>query len=149
MGEKREATIVLTDDKIHFQSSLRSYPTIDIDYPAPIGTGNGYTSLELFLISLASCSGSSVALILRKMNKNVNGLIVHASGIRKDSHPTCFETIHLIFRITSDNADSASVTRAISISEESLCPVWAMIKNNVKVTTDFVIEQKTSEAVNV
>lgn len=149
MGEKREATVVLTDDKIHFQSSLRSYPVIDIDYPAPIGTGIGYTSLELFLISLASCSGSSVALILRKMNKSVNGLKVHASGIRKDSHPTCFETIHLSFNIASDNTDDASVERAIAISEESLCPVWAMIKNNVTVTTDFVIEQKSGETVNV
>jgi putative redox protein len=149
MGEKREATVILTDEKIHFQSSLRSYPSIEIDYPAPIGTGNGYTSLELFLISLGSCSGSSVAVILRKMNKNVAGLKVHASGIRRDTHPTSFESIHLTFTITSDNADDASVKRAIAVSEESLCPVWAMIKNSVTVTTEFTIKQNVNENINV
>lgn len=145
MGEKREAVIILTDNKVHFQGTSRDCSVIDIDYPPPFGEGDGYTSLEIFLMSLASCSGTSVTLLLRKMGKTINGVRVHASGIRRDQHPTSFESIHLSFDITSDNLDELSVKKAISISEESFCPVWAMIKNNVAVDTEFTIKPQVTE----
>jgi len=145
MGEKREATVVLVDNKVHFQGNARDCSSIDIEYPPPYGEGIGHTSLELFLLSLASCSGTSVIVLLRKMGKTIDGLKVHASGIRRDTHPTCFESINLIFHIISENADEMSVKKAISVSEESLCPVWAMIKNNVAISTDFTI--KTQELI--
>lgn len=145
MGEKREATVVLVDNKVHFQGNTRGCSSVDIDYPPPYGEGTGYTSLELFLISLASCSGTSILVLLRKMGNTINGLKVHASGIRRDKHPTCFESINLRFEISSENADELSVKKAIAISEESFCPVWAMIKNNVTVTTDFAINTRVLE----
>jgi putative redox protein len=145
MGEKRDAVVILTDNKVHFQGTSRTCAAVDIDYPPPFGEGDGYTSLEIFLMSLASCSGTSVALLLRKMGKTINGLKVSASGVRKDQHPTSFESIHLTFNITSDNVDELSVKKALKTSEETLCPVWAMIKNNVTVTTEFAINQQVSQ----
>ncbi len=144
MGERREVTAVLTDNKVHFQAVSRDCISIDIDYPPPLGEGNGYTSLEIFLISLATCSGTSVTALLRRMGKSITGLKVHASGIRKDQHPTSFETIHLNFEISGD-ADDISVQKAIRTSEEMFCPVWAMIKGNVKVTTGFSITEQILE----
>jgi len=141
MGELREVSVKLVDGKMHFIGNARECNEIDIDYPPPFGAGDGYTSLEIFLISLASCSGSSVAVLLRKMGKNIVDLRVNASGVRRDQHPTCFEKINLTFTIVSDDADDESVNKALKISEETLCPVWAMIKNNVTIHYKYTLNR--------
>ena len=139
MYDPLSATIELQDDKVQFSGRLRDNDTVTIDYTPPIGGGQGYTSLELFLFSLASCSGTAVAILLRKMGKNIHGLTVRADGVRREAHPSYFETIHLTFSIQSDNATAESVEKALTTSEESICPVWCMIKNNVAVTSEFSI----------
>jgi putative redox protein len=144
MGELREAKVVLTDGKMHFVGSTRDCTDIHIDYPPPHGEGMGHTSLELFLMSLASCSGSSVAVVLRKMGKQFSKLSVSASGVRREKHPTSFEQIRLTFGIVSDEIDDESIKKAIKISEETLCPVWAMIKNNVEIIPEFSIQRSAA-----
>jgi putative redox protein len=110
-----------------------------MDYFPPLGDGQGYTGLELLLMSLAGCSATSIVYLLRKMEKNVAGFSVRAKGIRREVHPTSFHTIALEFLVTSGDADDASVKRAIHLSEESLCPVWALLKNNVEIKTEYRI----------
>ena len=135
-----EATAQLTNDKVQFTGSAGTNPPIIFDYYPPAGDGQGYTGLEGFLTSLAACSATSVLAVLRKMRKNVAALRVNAKGIRRDQHPTCFQKISLEFVIDSPDVAAADLQRAIQISEESLCPVWAMIKNNVEVVTAYQIK---------
>ena len=80
---------------MQFTGSLRTLPPITVDYTPPIGDGAGYTSLELFLMSFATCAGTSVLLLLRQMHKTISGLTVTAQGARRTQHPTCFAKITL------------------------------------------------------
>jgi len=134
--------IKLIDDKVHFIGKAKTNDPINIDYTSPIGNDLGYTSLELLLLSLSSCIGSSLALLLRKMNKTVSGLEIKAEGVRRTQHPTCFETIKLNILFTSDDITTQAVDKAIALSEDSICPVWAMIKNSVKVEINYTIVKK-------
>ena len=140
--------IKLVNDKIHFIGKAKDNEPVSIDYSSPIGDDLGYTSLELFLLSLSSCIGSSLALLLRKMNKTVSGLEIKAQGERRTQHPTSFEKITLEIVFTSDDITSQAVDRALVLSEDSVCPVWAMIKNNVEVVTNYTIV-KTEETVEI
>ena len=88
-------------------------------------------------MSLAACSGSTIVFLLRRMKKTVTGLKVHAKGIRREKHPTSFETIHLDFTLHSPDANEGDMQKAVQLSEETYCPVWAMLKNNVEVTTKY------------
>jgi putative redox protein len=137
--------IKLVNDKIHFIGKTKTNDPISIDYASPIGDDLGYTSLELFMLSLSSCIGSSLALLLRKMNKTVSGLEISAQGVRRNQHPTSFEKITLDIVFVSDDITTQSVDRALALSEDSICPVWAMIKNSVKVVINYSIvgTQKT------
>jgi len=131
--------IKLVNDKIHFIGKAKDNEPVNIDYSSPIGDDLGYTSLELFLLSLSSCIGSSLALLLRKMNKTISGLEIKAQGVRRTQHPTSFEKITLDILLTSDDVTNQSVDRALALSEDSICPVWAMIKNSVEVVTNYSI----------
>jgi putative redox protein len=132
-------TLNLVNNKLHFVGNARFNESVHIDYVPPFGDNLGHTSLELLLMSLSSCVGSSILLLLRKMGKTINGLEVSAEGIRRNQHPTCFEKITLGFNLKSVDTDNAAIERAIKLSEDSLCPVWAMLKNNVEIVTEYSI----------
>lgn len=134
------ASINLVNDKLHFVGQSGIHPSIDLDYVPPLGDNLGYTPLELFLVSLSTCAASAVLVLLRKMGKTITGLEVKAHGVRRDQHPTAFETITLHFLLQSSDTDRATFDKVIAMSEESICPVWAMIKNNVKVIVECTIK---------
>ncbi|MDY7037235.1 MAG: OsmC family protein [Thermodesulfobacteriota bacterium] len=140
MTDLLEIEVTLTNDKVQFTGVSKSNPAITFDYNPPLGDGQGYTGLELLLMSFAACSGTTIVALLRDMGKNISGFKVNAKGIRRDQHPTSFEKIILDFMLHSHNAEDADFQKAIQLSEESFCPVWAMLKNNVEVITEFSIE---------
>jgi putative redox protein len=139
MADLLESKVVLINNKVKFSGEAKTNPPITIDYTPPVGNGEGYTSLELLLISLATCSGTSVVSLLRKMRKDVSGLTVKAKGLRREVHPLSFQKICLEFIITSGDLEKPEVQRAIKLSEETYCPVWALLKNNVIIETEITI----------
>jgi putative redox protein len=136
-----EVTVHLVNQKVQFTGVSKSNPErpVSFDYKAPIGDGRGYNGLELLLMSLSGCSGTSVVYLLRKMGKKVSRFTVNAKGIRRDQPPIKFEKIFLGFILTSPDATDADLEKAIRLSEESVCPVWQMVKNNVEVVADYKI----------
>jgi putative redox protein len=139
MSKQLTASARLINQKVKFIGTSGSNPEIILDYTPPVGDGEGYTSLELFLVSLASCSGTSITSLLRRMGKDVSGIKVNAKGNRREQHPTYFEKINLEFILESRDAVDSDVEKAIKISEESVCPVWNMIKNNVEISSEYKI----------
>ena len=136
-----EVTVQLMNQKVQFKGVSKSNPDrpIAFDYKAPIGDGQGYNGLELLLMSLSGCSGTSVVYLLRKMGKDIAGFTVHAKGLRRTEPPIKFEKIFLEFIVQSKNTKDADVQKAIKLSEESVCPVWQMVKNNVEVAAEYKI----------
>ncbi len=132
---------VMLEEKVRFAGQVRDLPTVVMDYTPPLGDGAGMTGLETLLLSLAGCSGTSVISLLRKMKQPVTGLQVQAHGTRRDEHPTVLTQIELTFIVSGTGVDSAAVQRAIALSEEQLCPVWAMLKPCTPITSSFQIVQ--------
>ncbi len=119
--------------------ALRAHPAIPIDYIPPLGDGQGYTPLELVLMSLGACSGGTIGLLLRKMGKTVSSIKVNTKGIRREQHPTSFQMIYLEFMVHSGDVHDADIQKAIKLAEDSICPVWALLKGNVEVITKYQI----------
>lgn len=140
-NEQLETLVVLINQKIKFSGKVKDNPEIITDYIPPLGNNEGYMPLEVFLISLSTCAGGTVASLIRKFKKNIDGLEIKAKGERRETHPTSFEKIYLHFNLKSNDAVDEDIQKAINLSEERFCPVWAMIKNNVEVITSFKIEK--------
>jgi putative redox protein len=112
--------------------------SVTLDYPLRPGeTGAGPTPLEMVLASLAVCSGSTLALVLQQMKQPLAGLEVEARAVRSDEHPTVLTEVALEFVLRGNGLDPEAVQRALKVTEERLCPVWAMLKVGTPITASF------------
>ena len=128
----------LKNGQTRFASKSGDRPEVITNY-LPSGENIDYTPLEMFLISLMTCAGGTVAPLLKKFGKTVANLKIDLNAVRKEVHPTSFESNHLSFHLVSPDATENDLVKAIQLSEEKYCPVWAMIKNNVEVTFDYTV----------
>jgi len=135
------ASIRLLNEKLHFEGKVDGNQSISIDYTPPFGDNLGYTSLELLLLSLSSCVGSAVLTFLRKMQKTITSCEISAIGIRREEHPTCFKSISLFINLSSPDTTSEDLNKVLKLSEETYCPVWALLKGNVEVVVNHSIKQ--------
>jgi putative redox protein len=111
---------------------------VTIDYPLPADACvAGMTPLQLLLASLAACSGSTLALLLKRMGQTVDGLEVTARGTRRDQHPTVLTQISLEFEVRGSGIAPEMVEHALRVAEDQLCPVWAMLKGGTPITTSW------------
>ncbi len=121
-SKELEANLILINDNVKFSGEAAGNPSINIDYVPPIGGGDGYTSLELLLLSLSSCLGTAVLIMLRRENISITSFAIKSKGSRRQEHPTGFETIDLEISIKSENLTPAIMDKVINISE-SICQI--------------------------
>lgn len=130
------------DEKTMFSATARDNPEIIIDYFPPVGTGNGYTSLELFMASLGSCVSTTILSLLRyRMKKKVDGVVVEIEGTVRKEHPKALQHILLTLKFKSKELSNAEAMEALKAAEDKLCPVWSMIKGNVDVDVEIEISE--------
>ena len=108
--------------------SGRAGKSVAIDFAAEEETIEGFSPLELLLTSLAGCGGQVTVGLLKRMGQEVKDLTVHARGTKKEVHPKVLTSIELEFEFRGGTLNSASIEKALSLSEERFCPVWAMVK---------------------
>lgn len=119
-------------DGLCFSVTAREH-AITTDYPLQPGVaGAGMKPLEMLLSSLSTCAGGALVVLLRKGKFAASGLRVSARGIRQDQHPTVFTEIALEFEVRGAELRSEDMTRVLQ-QAEAICPVWAMLKGNVRI----------------
>ena len=139
-GNLLKMNLQTIDNKVRWSAGARGQPEIVIDYPPPIGSGDGYTSLEVFLASFGSCVGSVLLTLLRhRMKKSVGGISAEATGTVREEHPKAFQHILLSLTISAADLTEAEVRQMLKVAEDTMCPVWAMIKGNVAVDVEVNI----------
>ena len=113
---------------------------VEMDYPLAEGDAkSGLTPLETLLSALSACAANTLILVLAKMQQTVEGLEVIADAHRRTDHPTVLTDIALAFELRGADLDPAAVERAMTIAEDQLCPVWAMLKPGTPITASFRI----------
>jgi putative redox protein len=86
------------------------------------------------LLAAAACSGSDVVLILQKMRVPLEELRIQASGVRRESEPHRYVSMHLDYYITGPGIDPAKARRAIDLSLEKYCSVVHSLAADIAVT---------------
>lgn len=144
MEKKLSVSLDLLSEKVQFSGKTEGQDPILIDYVPPVGDGKGYTSLELLLLSLASCMATSLLMFLRRSGKTINNLNVNIEAERKADHPTILTQIHLRFFFDSPDLQQSDFERVLEITEEKYCPVYAMINPATKIISTCHISQPNS-----
>lgn len=99
----------------------------------------GVKASDLLLISLAACSAHDVVGILQKQRQKITSFRVSADAEQDDDPPWRFRAIHLLYRFSGHKLNELFVKRAIELSQQKYCAVYATLKDAVKITTDHEI----------
>jgi putative redox protein len=108
-----------------------------------IDAGGGFNPKALLLSGLSACSAIDVVEILEKMRVPFANLEVDAEAEQTDEHPRVFKTIHLTYRVSTEEDHRDKVKKAIDLSLEKYCGVAAMLKKNSDIRYEIVLTQET------
>jgi putative redox protein len=123
---------------LEFSVSIGPHSVI-MDYPlTPGDAGAGAKPMDMLLAALAACAGGSVAALLRRTESHLSGLTVIVRGLRRAEHPTVFTQIAIEFEVHG-SVDETTVAKALKQAETHICPIWAMLKPAVPITSSFRI----------
>jgi putative redox protein len=95
--------------------------------------------MELVLIALGGCTSMDVLSILKKMREDVRDYRIELDAEKATEHPSVFTKIHLNFIVYGKNVKPESVQKAIDLSMDKYCSVYAMLKKSVEITWGFEI----------
>ncbi|MCX7614175.1 MAG: OsmC family protein [Clostridiales bacterium] len=138
--ENLKIVTTLVNDKVRFTgvSELHSENPVSFDFTPPVGDGEGFSGLELLLLSFSACVSTAVVALLRRMGKNVASYKANAEGFRNE-RPLFLKKIVFSIYIESSDLSESDMKNVISQAEK-ISPVWLAVKNNVEVSVEYIIK---------
>jgi putative redox protein len=102
------------------------------------GAGN-IGSADLLTMSLIGCSAYDVVEILEKQRQKLNQLNVSAEAQQDETPPWKFRKIHIRYQAIGTGLDLEKVKKAIQLSEEKYCSVYATLKDVIDITHEVEV----------
>ncbi|MEW6508654.1 MAG: OsmC family protein [Bacteroidota bacterium] len=128
---------------VTFMGKSDSNHWVVMDGPEDFGGSNaGIRPKELILIGLAGCTGSDVAVILKKKKINLDGFDINITADVQETHPQVYTKINLEYVFYGNGIPKDAVERAIELSLSTYCSVTAMLQKSVEITHTYRIEEK-------
>ncbi|MBN8657979.1 MAG: OsmC family protein [Anaerolineae bacterium] len=97
------------------------------------GAGN-IGSADLLTMSLIGCSAYDVVEILEKQRQELHQLKISAEAQQDETPPWKFRKIHIHYQAIGRRLDLEKVKKAIHLSEEKYCSVYATLKDVIEIT---------------
>jgi putative redox protein len=123
--------IIKNVDGITFVGHGKSKHWVAMDGSQNFGGSEAASSpMELFLMSLGSCSGMDVVSLLRKIRVHYDKFEIHIDADRAEDHPKVYTRIDVNYKFwgTDLEENRTKIEKAINSSQNKFCSVSAMIK---------------------
>jgi putative redox protein len=98
----------------------------------------GPSPVQLLAMSLAGCMSIDIVDILRKGRHPLQGFRSKLTGQRAEHPPRRLIAVQLEFTIRGAVPESA-VERAIALSRDRYCSVWHSLREDIQLTSSYVI----------
>ena len=135
MAPITSAVTVSWNQDLQFTGGVPGGPTVAVD-------GHGKVSpspVSQLLIAAATCSGSDVVDILKKMRVDLRELQIDVSGTRREEYPRRFLSLHFDYRIVGTGVDETKARRAIDLSHDKYCSVIHSLAPDIRITYDVAL----------
>ncbi|MBI1939341.1 MAG: OsmC family protein [Ignavibacteriales bacterium] len=127
---------------VTFMGKTDSNHWVAMDGPEEFGGSDaGTRPKELLLLALGGCTGSDVAVILKKKKIALDNFEMNISAEVQETHPQVYTKIHLEYVFYGKNIPVDAVERAIELSQKTYCSVTAMLQKAVEITHSYRIEE--------
>ena len=87
--------------------------------------------VEGLLASLASCAAVDIVSILKKRRKSIAKFVIETNGVRHETDPKYFISMHCEYIITSVDVKESELQKAAALSLEKYCSVAQSLKSKI------------------
>lgn len=94
---------------------------------------DGVKPSDLLPMALIGCTSYDVVEILKKQRQELNQLNVTAEAVQDENPPWRFRKIHVRYQAVG-KVDVEKLRKAIEVSEEKYCSVYATLKDAIEIT---------------
>jgi putative redox protein len=94
----------------------------------------GLSPSDLLPMALIGCTSYDVVEILKKQRQELNQLHVTAEAEQDETPPWRFRKIHIRYQAVGRGIELEKLKKAIEISEEKYCSVYATLKDVIEIT---------------
>ena len=102
------------------------------------GEDSGASPKRLMLASLAGCTGIDIVSILNKMKVSFSNFTVDINATLTDEHPKIYKDVHMIYSIQLAENEQDKMRKAVKLSQEKYCGVYAMFSAFATIETEIV-----------
>lgn len=114
--------------------------SVMMDASAAVGGENkGPTPKPLLLASLGGCTAMDVISIAKKMRQEVSSFEIELIGDIDDEFPKPYTGIHLIYKFEGKDLDKEKLEKAINLSRDRYCGIYATLSKAMGITYEVVI----------
>ena len=89
------------------------------------------------LNAAAACSATDVVEILKKKKVDLKSLKVEMHGVRRETAPRRYLSIHLVWHLAGTGLDLTKAKHAVELSVEKYCSVMSSLAPDIKVTNEI------------
>lgn len=135
-------------EKMQFLAETPSGQSLRLD-TSPDGGGEdaGMRPMEVQLVALGGCGAMDIISILRKMRQDITAYDLALTWERAAEHPKVYTKVWMTHAFTGNGIVEGNVRRAIGLSMERYCPVYAMLSPAVAITERYKIVDAATGAV--
>jgi len=108
-------------------------------FPILMSQPMGVNGADLLPLSLIGCTAWDVLSILKKQRQQVSHLEVVAESEREDDPPWRFLKIRILYRISGQGLKAQHILKAIDLTENKYCSIYATLRQAVELVSDFEI----------
>lgn len=112
-----------------------------------LGAPEGFSPMEMLLISLAGCTGLDVSSILVKMRQPLKEMKMRVRGLRREEHPRIYTQIEVEYLFVGAGLDPKAIEQAIALSEERYCSVSGMLREAAAIHSSYSIQTESAATV--
>jgi putative redox protein len=86
------------------------------------------------LLAAASCTGSDVVVIFKKMRIELQDLRIDVAGHRREQEPRRYMAVHFDYHMAGTGLTQEKANRAVSLSVEKYCSVIHSLAPDIAIT---------------
>ncbi len=106
--------------------------------------GQGFKPPDLLLVSLVTCAGIDVVLILEKKRQKFSAIEAKVTKQNAPDPPWTIEKIEVEWIVRGRDLKEKAVRDSVHLAEEKYCSVWASL-NSEMVTTIRVVNENEGD----
>ncbi len=127
----------LFSGKMAFTADINGHKVLMDTTAEDDGEDSGPSPKRLMLASLAGCTGIDIVSILNKMKVEFSDFSIGVHAALSAEHPKIYNHVKITYKIKLAEEDKSKMIKAVNLSTEKYCGVFAMFKTFAKMDTEI------------